>query len=174
VDWPAIVASISTGVAAIAGIGGTLWLANRNWRHDDERSKVEVKRQIYSSSVAMLHTAVNAAAHKIDLRDTPESSTAERGYNAAIHSAINASFELLLIAPGNVSSAGTTALQLISKYSDDETPSQAAVNAIANLVAAMRADLGEPPLAGSVPILVRPDQQGKRESQAPKRVEPLD
>lgn len=29
VDWPAIVASLSAGLAALAGIGGTVWLAKR-------------------------------------------------------------------------------------------------------------------------------------------------
>lgn len=63
-NWAAIIASISTGVAAVAGISGTIWQASRNWNHDDERAKVSEKRRVYASCL----TAFNAAVHATILR----------------------------------------------------------------------------------------------------------
>lgn len=61
VDWPAIIASISTGIAAVAGIAGTIWQASRNWNHDDRLAKLNEKRRIYASCLTVFNTGLQAA-----------------------------------------------------------------------------------------------------------------
>lgn len=60
-DWPAIIASISTGVAAVAGIAGTIWQASRNWNHDDKRTRLAEKRRTYASCLTTFNTGIQAA-----------------------------------------------------------------------------------------------------------------
>jgi hypothetical protein len=64
VDWPAVVASISTGVAALAGIGGAVWQSQRGWNREEAWDKVAEKRRIYASCITALTTYLAAKAEK--------------------------------------------------------------------------------------------------------------
>ncbi len=64
VDWPAVVAGISAGVAALAGIGATLWQASRTWGHEDKRAKIAEKRRIYAACLTTLSAGLRASVYR--------------------------------------------------------------------------------------------------------------
>lgn len=140
-NWPAIIASISAGVAAVAGIAGTLWQANRNWKHDDDRAKVAEKRRIYASCIATLSKGMQAAI----FRSThPGDTKASREYNNALIDCLTAVSELALIAPAKVTDLGADAVLQIRAHVENNQAFMS--GAIALTVRAMRVDLGEPQL----------------------------
>lgn len=141
-DWPAIVASISTGVAAVAGIGAALWQANHNWDHDDKRAKLSEKRRIYAAFLLTLNEVLRAAMEQKVTKGGRGSSEAQIKYNEAHSRCRSALFELTLIAPAGVRDAAIYALSAMGKYSED---SAASAKAVAELANEMRVDLGEPP-----------------------------
>jgi hypothetical protein len=143
VDWPAIVASISTGVAAVAGIAAALWQASRNWHHEDQRTKIGEKRRIYANCLAVLETATQAAIFRDAYKGRdPRNATAKREYNDALAACLNAVSELALISPKEVGRLGAIAAYKIHQYSSEDMPT-AITEAITDLIRAMRTDLGE-------------------------------
>lgn len=100
-DWAAIIASISTGIAAIAGIGGTIWLASRNWSHDENRVRIAEKRRIYANFITIYNDGMRAAISMNTHMDVQnELATAiVRDYNIALSTCMTAMAELTLIAP---------------------------------------------------------------------------
>jgi len=142
VDWPAIIASISAGVAAVAGIGGTLWQARRTWSHDDERAKIAEKRRIYANSLATFNTAWGAAIRMVANKGHPAEANTTREYDIALAAGITALTELVLIAPHNVAELAGQMLTHINGYSASE--SDALATSASDLTEAMRIDLGGP------------------------------
>lgn len=141
-DWPAIAAVISTGIVGLAGIGATLWQAKRNWNIEDKRAKVAERRRIYASSLASFFTCLEAARRKDSLKDTPESETAAREYDAALIEALNTAVELRLIAPSKeVGLLSTEAIVKLRNYVGKDDPS--VVNAISKVGVELQKDLRE-------------------------------
>jgi hypothetical protein len=144
VDWPAIAASISTGVAAVAGIGGTIWVAVRSWHRDDERAKTTEKRRLYAACLTALNDCLAARVRS----DTYQDDTAGEAYGTAVVDASNAVWELQLIAPKTVGRLASDALFALIRSRDQ----YAFTTAQAELINAMRADIGwEPPSAAVAP-----------------------
>jgi hypothetical protein len=152
IDWPAIVASISTGVAAVVGIGGTLWLASRGWKQENKRAKVAEKRRVYASCLAALNRGIQTAVYREILRDSSEGSNAVLEHDAALLACLTTVSELTLIAPSDVGRLGGKALVELNHYPGEDRTS--ATRALTNLVKAMRADLGEPPLTEDLDTVV--------------------
>jgi hypothetical protein len=145
VDWAAIVASISTGVAALAGIGATLWAATRGWHREDQRARNVEKRRVYATCLASLGACLIAMTRQMGLKDSPELIQAQREYELAARAAVQATTELTLIAPNEI--AGIAAAALNSLYGAGENHLNALSQAMNELTKAMRADLGEVPIA---------------------------
>jgi hypothetical protein len=143
-DWAAIVASISTGVAAVAGIGGTLWQASRNWNQEDKRAKAAEKRRVYAACLAAFNTGIQTAVYREAFRGSSEGSSAVREHDAALLACLTLVSELTLIAPSNIGRLGGKMLVELNHYPGKDRTS--ATRALSNLIKAMRADLGEPPL----------------------------
>jgi hypothetical protein len=166
-DWPAIAASISTGVAAVAGIGGTILGAriagksqlsglNLSISAEDERAKITEKRRIYAQCHAAFNNMVTAV---VAVRTYMVKEITERQIPAADHQTVVASemyvalSELKLIASTEVAEAAERVADYFRAYT--AATSQAAgldegleYRYLRNrLYRIMREDLGEPPLA---------------------------
>ena len=109
-DWPAIIASISTGVAAVAGIGGTLWQANHGSKHYDKRAQLNEKRRIYAAFLVDINEVLTAAMKDKVTEGTSGHAEADAKYNESHSKCMSALFELTLIAPKNVTGAAMRAL----------------------------------------------------------------
>jgi hypothetical protein len=146
-DWPAIAAVISTGIVGLAGIGGTIWQATRNWYKEEQRAKVAQKRRIYAGFLTSCYELLLANSRAKSRRKAASSPTgfdAAEQFEMALTNAVSARSELELIAPPQVRDLADT---FLSSIIDDEIRSP---EPRARVVAAMRADLGEPPLKSEV------------------------
>jgi hypothetical protein len=147
VDWPAVVASIATGVAAVAGIAGTLWQASRNWSHEDKKAKIAEKRRVYANCLAAFNAGLdsemvvkmNKQSNSVTVDEINKSTAAIGAYRRAF-------FELQLIAPQNVGDLSSKVMDEIYAY-PSKSNSNDVSRTLADLTKAMRVDLGEPPLA---------------------------
>lgn len=152
VDWPAVVAGISAGVAALAGIGGTIWVATRGWSREEKRARIAEKRKIYANCLTALSTGFSASIHREAFRDLPEGVQAAHEFDLTVLTAVNAVSELTLIAPDNV--ARIAGVALVTLYNATGYNRNLYTETLDDLTKAMRVDLGEPPLAGRVAPLV--------------------
>jgi hypothetical protein len=145
VDWPAVAASISTGVAAVAGISATLWVATRSWNRDERRAKEGVQRGVYRACLAALQSHVLARINYLGAVDTDEEQAQDNAAAASWLAAWTAVTEAGLIAPGTVYDLARTALRAITDWpgGDEHTYT----DAFWDLQNGMRVDLGEKPLS---------------------------
>lgn len=152
-NWPAIVASISTGVAAVAGIGGTLWQASRNWSHDDKKARVADKRRIYVSCLSIFGNCMRAQVSYLVNKGSNDEHAANKTheYNDALVACLAAFYELTLVAPNDV-------IQLSGKVFNDLNNREGSLEdhtvgeELSLLMKEMRADLGEPPILGGAAV----------------------
>lgn len=161
VDWPAVTASIATGVAIVAGTFGTIWQSRRADRAaasnlqvtiDSERYRARIaeKRRIYA---AYLGSLISVAGEIRNFESCgPEMSEEDRLANrtGVVHAdahAMDVMCELTLIAPPDLARKATLAGQNVSNYADGVVLGEGGaqnLNALRNrLCEAMRADLGE-------------------------------
>jgi hypothetical protein len=167
-DWPAIVASISTGVAAVAGIGGTILGArmagksqlsslNLSISAENERARVSEKRRIYAQCHAafnnMVPAVVAARAYKVEGITERQISAADRVTVVAGEMYVALS-ELKLIAPTEVAEAAEQISGYFRAYmaATGEGAGLGEGHEYAylrnRLYRLMREDLGESPLSG--------------------------
>jgi hypothetical protein len=140
VPWSVII----TGVVGVAGIGGTL--VSARWQTaavkltiaaEDERAKSAEKRRIYAAAYAALSDGLMVMS-------TAESSKEDSDATAlrsATGGASSAGWELQLIASADVSRHARDALNALQQ-GEGET----LLDSLAELIPAMRADLGTDPL----------------------------
>jgi hypothetical protein len=150
VDWPAVAASIATGVAAVAGIAGSLFLAGRNWSHDDKKDVIAEKRRVYANFLAIFNEAFNllVIVHSNSQNNSVDLDAINKA-TVAIANSRKAFYELFLIVPQNVETLGSKAMnELVNYVSNDNSTNLG--SALANLTKAMRVDLGAPPFPSSV------------------------
>jgi hypothetical protein len=140
VDWGAVATGISAGVAALAGIGGTIWVATRNWNREDERAKIAEKRRMYAACLGALANG-SRARQSVETSDNPDRREA---FALAANTAANAVWELELIAPKAVGRLATDVLVAMYKPAGFGKVQ-------GELILAMRADLGGEPLADEEP-----------------------
>lgn len=161
VDWPAVVAGISAGVAALAGIGATLWQASRTWGREDKRAHDAEKRRIYARLIAastdLWITRITWQSRvAIDPALIPE-------YTIRVGALVTAAAEVRLIAPQEVWQIADQVTNLLPGYPTETTPNS--FNDLhKRLIEAMRADLGErspmPKAADRAPDTPRPPESG--------------
>jgi hypothetical protein len=150
-DWPAIIASISAGVAAVAGISATLWQASRNWRHDDTQRKVAEKRQLYANFMGTFNACISAAMARENAKGLVQKADTAIEWNKANTNCNIARNELVLVAPVNIGNLSAKLLTTANHYTGrDKSQTEALASKILDLIQAMRADLGEPLLSGDV------------------------
>jgi hypothetical protein len=140
VPWSTII----IGAVGVAGIGGTLLSAR--WQTagvklsiaaEDERANRAEKRRVYAVAYAALNNGLEAMP-------TTDSSKRERHVTAshsALERASNAAWELQLIASADVSRHAGDALFALQQEDGDSL-----LESLAELIPAMRADLGIDPL----------------------------
>jgi hypothetical protein len=163
--WQAVVdlGIIVTGVVGLAGIGGTLWqgkrareaaskdvkasldAASRNLitsiNAENERALRAEKRRIYAAHLAAC-TEVHRARIKVGSQATTDKPTARLELMAAGAAVVAATAEVSLVAPEEVSNLAESAAREAGKFKSDAANNYFSVRS--QLVAAMRADLGEP------------------------------
>lgn len=165
-DWPAIVTGIVIGVVGLAGILATYWqgkraaeAASENLRSsidaENERARVVEKRRIYAAcQAAFAAMRIESITHRVAYQPPAsqrQRDAAELALNQVRRAMLNATGELLLIAPMG---ARKIAADLTDSYlsyitatvrgaSLDE-PTEPAGRMQNQLYDAMRADLGEP------------------------------
>jgi hypothetical protein len=144
VDWPGIAASISTGLAALAGIGGTVWVAVHGWHRDDSRAMRGEKRKIYTRCLAALQECTLAAIDEVIWKDTRRADEFWAIHKAAITVCVSAVAELQLVAPVLVGRLGYMALTKL--VANEDVQASAATSAIEMLTLALKADLAGKPL----------------------------
>jgi hypothetical protein len=179
-DWPAIIASISTGVAAVAGIFGTVWQSRRGWNRDDKRVRLADKRSIYADCLTTFNAAARAATsehvarQRVDrarkrvkmladdaeiLIEEDELNIASEEYVISVRESIDAKLSCLtaanilyLIAPDSVSVLAKNMLDEIGDYPKKGSPKPEASlgDAMTYLIVAMRTDLDESPVIAPV------------------------
>ena len=165
-DWPAIVTGIVIGVVGLAGIVATFWqgkrateAASKSLRTsvdaENERARRTEKRRIYTACQAAFTTMrIESITHRVAYQPPPnqdQRDAAELALNQARRAMLNASAELLLIAPEGVRKL---AADLTDSYLGYVTatmrgaslgePAEPAGHMQNQLFDAMRADLGEP------------------------------
>jgi hypothetical protein len=112
-------------------------------RSEDNRAKVAEKRRIYANCIAALTAQYQATVW-------PEASKPDNAVGSPIdpgQAAINAVSEVQLIASFEVATLAVKTAEVLLKVAS-ESKSDAWAGPIAQLIAAMRADLGEPLNAG--------------------------
>jgi hypothetical protein len=100
-DWAAIVAAIVTGLAAIIGIVGTSWQANRARR----ASTADLKTSI-DAATANQQASVKAAAENLRASEDAEDRRALRTEKIRVYSEFQGSIDNLLVREGLVSGGG--------------------------------------------------------------------
>ena len=164
-DWPAIVTGIVIGVVGLAGIAATYWqgkrateAASQNLRRSidagNERALLADKRRIYAAcQAAFTAMRIESITHRVAYQPPPSQENrdaAELALNQARWAMLNATGELLLIAPAGVRKLAADLTDGYLSYitatmrgaSMDE-PTEPAGHVQDQLYDAMRADLGE-------------------------------
>jgi hypothetical protein len=145
-DWASIAASISTGAAAVAGIGATLWATGRAKKNEERHARLADKRRIYSEYLSALSAARNADRYLRKLADPGDLIAAEQKLLNAKIDCTQAFMLLSLIATEDIISSGVAADQSISK---DAYPC-----IIGKMIKLMRKDIGELPFSGDAAAMV--------------------
>src|SRR5689334_17382560 len=116
-DWPAIVTGIVIGVVGLAGIVAVYWqgkraaeAASENLRQstnaENERARLAEKRRIYAAcQAAFTAMRIESITHRVAYQPPPrqeQRDAAELALNQARLAMLNATGELLLIAPAAV------------------------------------------------------------------------
>ncbi len=147
VPWPNLI----TGAVGVAGIGGTIlaaWMTGKRQtanlklsiNAENQRARVAEKRRIYASCQASFNRLLAAARRP--QHDDAELDSAAAGASAAVS-------ELVLIAPDDIGQQAETIRRYLGTYvagtaggadTDAKLPRLSK-----QLIAAMRADLGEKP-----------------------------
>jgi hypothetical protein len=172
VDWPAIVAGISAGVAAVAGIGATFWQAKRGWGHEDKNVRIAEKRRVYVRCLTAYSAVWQAVLYNISFKGTEQGKEAFQELRHAVKESSNVFSELQLIASSDVSFAGNAMQARVSQLiinmagSSPEEVFEPFIKTLVELIGAMRSDLGEPSLARDVAAMISqtPTQGGGGES----------
>jgi hypothetical protein len=146
-DWPTIVLGIVTGIVGLAGIGGTLWSGKRSITAENQRARLAEKRRVYARFFAaitdLLVLSDSASQSKHRERKKPE-------LNQAMGLAVNAMSEVLLIAPEQLGQLsldhGEKAVNAVTKALEDPGSNFYFTWEPQDLLNAMRADLGDPPI----------------------------
>lgn len=165
-DWPTIVTGIVIGVVGLTGIAATYWqgkraaeAASQNLRRSidagNERALLADKRRIYAAcQAAFTAMQIESITHRVAYQPPPDQTqrdAAELALNQARRAMLNATGELLLIAPAGVRKLAADLTDSYLSYitatvrgaSLDE-PAEQADHRQNQLYDAMRADLGEP------------------------------
>ena len=165
-DWPAIVTGIVIGVVGLAGIAAAYWQGKRATKAASEslrtsidienaRARLAEKRRIYAAcQAAFTAMRVESITHRVAYQPPPnqdQRDAAELALNQARRAMLNATGELLLIAPAGVRKLAADLTDGYLSYitatmrgaSMDE-PTEPAGHLQDQLYDAMRADLGEP------------------------------
>lgn len=141
VDWAAITAAISTGVAAVAGISATLWLATRSREYEYERARKSEEQRVYTACLTVFNLSWMASDYRRSLGPEQDErmETAIREHNESIIAAMNAYNELSLIGSEKVINAAWKVLQQLYK----KGPENFAVfdNSLKDLSVTMRNEL---------------------------------
>jgi hypothetical protein len=104
-DWPAIVASIATGVVGLAGIIATYLQGNRASRAEDRRAEIAEKRRIYAQCQNALNIASFSAIRARELKESPSPEQRIKDaedLNANLVTAGGATFAVILIGSRDV------------------------------------------------------------------------
>ena len=143
-DWPAVVAAITGGVVGLAGIFAATRQSGKSIRAEDARAKLAERRRIYANYLATLTQYAGADNRLRAAEDgSKEHEEALRERSQAQTAARTAVQEVTLIAPASLS---ILAQQVDSQGRNvrDEAGGDRITKAYAEMIIAMRADLGEP------------------------------
>lgn len=174
-DGPAIITGVVTGVVGLAGIVATYWqgkrateAASENYRRSidaqDERARLADKRRIYATCQATFTAMrIESITHRVAYQppaDQAQRDAAELALNQAQRAMLNATSELLLIAPNDVRKIAADLADSYVSYTTAtvrgaslDEPTGSAAHMQSQLYDAMRADLAEPgePAGPAVP-----------------------
>ena len=165
-DWPAIITGIVIGVIGLAGIVATYWqgkrateMASESLRKsidvENERARLAEKRRIYAAcQAAFTAMRIESITHRVAYQPPPnqeQRAAAELALNQIQRQMLNATGELLLIAPADVRKIAADLSDSYLSYiaatvrgaSLDE-PTEPVRHTQRQLYDAMRADLDEP------------------------------
>jgi hypothetical protein len=165
-DWPAIVTGVATGVVGLAGIVAVYWqgkrateTASENFGRSievqEQRARLAEKRRIYAAcQAAFTAMRIESITHRVAYQPPPDHeqrAAAELALNQVQRAMLNATSELLLIAPNGVSKIAADLADSYVSYitatvrgaSLDE-PTAPAAHMQDQLYDAMRADLAAP------------------------------
>ena len=165
-DWPVIVTGIVIGVVGLAGIAATYWqgkraaeTASENLRRsidaDNERARLAERRRIYAAcQAAFTDMRIESITHRVAYQPPPDQAqrdAAELALNQVRLAMLNATGELLLIAPAGVRKLAADLTDSYLSYitatvrgASLAEPAEPAGHMQGQLYDAMRADLGEP------------------------------
>ena len=165
-NWPAIITGVVTGVVGVAGIVATYWqgkrateAASESFRRSiyaaDERARLDEKRRIYAAcQAAFTAMRIESITHRVAHQPPPDQAqrdAAELALNQVQRAMLNATSELLLIAPYDVRKITTDLADSYVSYitatvrgAPLDEPASPAAHVQEQLYDAMRADLAEP------------------------------
>lgn len=165
-DWPAIVAGVVTGVVGLAGIAAVYWqgkrataAASENFRRSidvqEERARLAEKRRIYAAyQAAFTAMRIESITHRVAYQppaDQEQRDAAELALNQVQRAMLDATSELLLIAPSGVRKLAADLADSYVSYitatvrgAPLDEPTAPAAHMQDRLYDAMRADLAEP------------------------------
>jgi hypothetical protein len=167
-DWSSVVSVAITGVVGIAGVAGTLWQGKRSREAqtrdlkrsldaatenvklgvaaETTRAHLTEKRRTYVGCLAsfgrLTDTMAKLTAFTDEDGNVSEALASE--LSSSLAATINALTELQLIAPADVRQLAVRAQIILRDHDDSEEHGDKFRQARAELVRAMRADLGEP------------------------------
>ena len=165
-DWPAIVTGVVTGVVGLAGIMALYWqgkrateTASQTFRRSinvqQDRARLAEKRRIYAACQATFTAMhIESITHRVAYQPPPDQDqrdAAELALNQVQRSMLNATSELLLIAPDDVRKLAANLADSYVSYiaatvhgAPLDEPAGATAHMQDQLYDAMRADLAEP------------------------------
>ena len=165
-DWPAIVTGVVTGVVGLAGIMAVYWqgkrateTASQTFRRSidvqQERARLAEKRRIYAAcQAAFTAMRIESITHRVAYQppaDQDQRDAAELALNQVQRQMLNATSELLLIAPYDVRKLAADLADSYVSYitatvrgAPLDEPASPAAHVQEQLYDAMRADLAEP------------------------------
>ncbi|MFZ0166064.1 MAG: hypothetical protein WAL12_20985 [Trebonia sp.] len=145
-DWAVVVAAGITGVVGLAGIGGTLLSARIAGRSEDKRAKLAEKRRIYANCLAALANEIRARSLVARVDDRPPTKRRLENLDRAIAASVATAttvFEVHLVGSLDVAALAMECHETLAQMTSESEPENWGT-AFARLIAAMRADLGEP------------------------------
>jgi len=164
-NWPVIITGVATGVVGLAGIVATYWqgkrateTASESFRRSiyaaGERARLAEKRRIYAAcQAAFTAMRIESITHRVAHQPPPDQAqrdAAELALNQVQRAMLNATSELLLIAPKDVNKLAEDLTDSYLSYitatvrgASLEEPTGPAAHMQSQLYDAMRADLDE-------------------------------